>query len=295
MLNFPKFLAVKNTKKLTVDQKLNRGKRRLLYMPPKGLANLGNTCYFASAIQCLSHVPELTNHLLRDPYEGDCEVTREYAKLLKNMWRNKDLAYVTPREFHDAFTKKYPSFRNLQPHDVQEVVLSLIDTFEKSLGADFVKGIFNGTETREVVYPKGVSKKDAEMTTVVVMPTKQNQTLDELMKHREGCDAFGGYVDDDGNSWHAAVTRTYISIVPSILIVSFNQYDAKYAVRVPQRYENIRELFGLVVHHGSTRGGHYAVYVKHRGVWRYIDDDVVTEKDPPESGEYYMAFFKSVR
>lgn len=261
---------------------------------PKGLANLGNTCYMNSALQCLTHVPALSNHLLKNGYDGPCDVTREYSKLVKELWRNKEAMYIIPRDFHTAFTKKYPSFANLQPHDVQEVLLSLIDTFEASLGKDFIRSVFNGKEIQEVTYPKGVSKKENDVTTVVVTPTRQNQTLDELIEQRGGLDAFSGYTDDDGNTWHAAVTRTYITQSPDMLIVSFSQYAAKYTVRVPQRYNNYA-LFGLVVHYGSTYGGHYAAYVKHKGVWRYIDDDTVTEREPDEAGEYYLAFFKPIK
>lgn len=261
---------------------------------PKGLSNLGNTCYMNSALQCLSHVPNLSNFLLKNGYDGQCEVTREYSKLIKDLWRNKEVMYVNPRSFHTAFTKKYPSFANIQPHDVQEVILKLIDTFEASLGRDFVRSIFNGKEVQEVTYPKGISKKENDITTIVVTPTAQNQILDELMKQREGLDAFSGYTDDNGNTWNAAVTRTYVTQLPNILVVSFSQYAAKYTVRVPQKYEGY-VLFGLVVHYGSTYGGHYASYVKHRGVWRYIDDDTIIEREPNEAGEYYVAFYKLSR
>jgi hypothetical protein len=30
-------------------------------------------------------------------------------------------------------------------------------------------------------------------------------------------------------------------------------------------------------------------------VWRYVDDDTVLERDPPEASEYYMAFYKQIK
>lgn len=256
-----------------------------------GLANRGQTCFLNSALQCLSHVPELTNRLLKQPYVGDCAVTREYSKLVQMMWSKDRPKVIDPESFHQAFVARFPKFAAQEPHDVQEVVLELIDTFEKSLGVGFVQSIFNGTETQEVTYPGGVSKKDSDVTIVVVHPKTQNQTLDELMRQRENYFAFSGYVDDDGKEHHAAVTRTVLSKYPLTFVVSFGQYDNKYMIKVPRDY-NGYVLFGLVMHIGSQHGGHYMSFVKHKGAWVCIDDDTVMDRDPPESGQYYLAFYK---
>jgi len=258
-----------------------------------GLANRGNTCFLNSALQCLSHVPELSNRLLKEEYTGPCALTREYSKLVKALWAKNRPTVIDPESFHKAFCEKFPRFRENMPHDVQEVVLELVDTFEHSLGVGFIQNIFNGTETQEVVYPGGVSKKDSELTLVVVHPEKQHQTLDELLKHREAYHAFSGYIDDSGKEHHAAVTRTYITKYPSTMIISFDQYERKSTVRVPRVFENY-SLFGLVVHHGSVHGGHYTAFVKHKGVWRHTDDETVVTVEPPEAGEYYLAFYKKI-
>lgn len=256
-----------------------------------GLANRGQTCFLNSALQCLSHVPELSNRLLKQPYEGDCAVTREYAKLVRTMWSKDRPKVIDPASFHEAFVKKFPRFANQEPHDVQEVVLELIDTFEKSLGVGFVQSVFNGTETQEVTYPGGTSKKDSDVTLIVVHPTRQGQSLEELMQQRGSYHAFSGYVDDMGQEYHAAVTRTLLTKMPLTLIVSFGQYDKKYSVKVPHKFEGYI-LFGLVMHIGSTAGGHYLSFVKHKGVWCCADDDTVVDREPPETGQYYLAFYK---
>jgi uncharacterized UBP type Zn finger protein len=207
------------------------------------------------------------------------------------MWSKDRPQVIDPETFHDAFVQRFPRFSSQEPHDVQEVVIELIDTFEKSLGVGFIQNIFNGIETQEVTYPGGVSKKDSDVTIIVVHPDEQNQTLEELMKRRENYHAFSGYVDDSGKEHNAAVTRSVVTKMPLSFIVSFGQYNDKYNVRVPREY-NGYVLFGLVMHLGNTRGGHYISFVRHKGVWCCMDDETVIDREPPESGQYYLAFYK---
>ena len=53
----------------------------------KGIYNEGNTCYFASALQCLMQTPCLTNYILKNPYGGPREITKEYVNLVTLNWR----------------------------------------------------------------------------------------------------------------------------------------------------------------------------------------------------------------
>lgn len=52
----------------------------------KGFENFGNTCYFNTAIQCLLHIPVLTNYFIKNPYDGDCSFTNEYSKVVHGYW-----------------------------------------------------------------------------------------------------------------------------------------------------------------------------------------------------------------
>lgn len=256
------------------------------------MENLGNTCYLNSALQCLAHVPMLTNRLLKEMYEGDCAVTGAYADLVRQMWKTEPKFSADVRPFYAAFCERFPRFGNGWPHDTQEVILELLDTFEKSLGREFIQGIFNGTESQIVTYPGGISTTESLFTTLVLEPEKAGQTLDELLKRRACGDAFiSGYVDGDGKEYRIAVKETRLVKVPPVFVVSFSQYTGRRAVAVPQVYGD-HVLFGLVVHQGSIHGGHYTAYVKHRGTWRHIDDTSIVEADPPVHGDYYMAWYK---
>ena len=48
-----------------------------------GFYNNGNTCYFNSAIQLLLRIHELSSHILKTEYTGDCDFTNKYKELVK--------------------------------------------------------------------------------------------------------------------------------------------------------------------------------------------------------------------
>ncbi|KAK6025646.1 ubiquitinyl hydrolase 1 [Ostertagia ostertagi] len=78
-----------------------------------GLQNLGNTCFMASALQCLSNVPELTWYFLSNRYVADInernplgtrgELARAYGDLLHNMWSGENCSIV-PRKVKFTIT-----------------------------------------------------------------------------------------------------------------------------------------------------------------------------------------------
>ena len=97
----------------------------------RGLWNLGNTCYFNTAVQCLAHVPPLTKHLFSiQPYTGSCEITREYQKIVRALFIKGETAPVSPSDLLGAFRNRFPQFASNEQHDAQEVILHLIDVFE---------------------------------------------------------------------------------------------------------------------------------------------------------------------
>ena len=259
----------------------------------RGLVNLGNTCYFNSAVQVLSHVPALTNKLLRVPYVGECNVTREYQKVVKLLWRKDLSCAVNPAALLGAFRTRFPAFANCGQHDAQEVIICLIDIFESSLGLEFVRSIFNGQETQETVFPDGKSVQQNTFTTIMFTPSASTNLVTLLEAKQDKWDTVEGYTDDDGKTHHIAAVRRAVTQWPTILMLSFGMYiGPKVDIQLPPTLAGGYRLFAVVMHAGVAHGGHYSVVVRRHEDWFLKDDDCVGKTQPPLNGQCYMALYR---
>jgi ubiquitin C-terminal hydrolase len=257
----------------------------------RGLFNLGNTCYFNTAVQCLAHIPALSRHLFLNDYEGPCEITREYQKVAKQLFLSGKSDPVDPRALLAVFKTKFSAFADGGQHDAQEVIVCLIDIFEKSLGKEFITEIFNGEEIQETVFPGGVSKR-SEIFTTLILDVNSETDLVTLLKEREKHVGISDYIDENGNKHNVAAIGRRVIKWPKILCFTFSMYSRKFPIEIPTEIYD-RKLFAVVLHSGMMFGGHYAIAVKRYGKWYIKDDDTVSElNEPPRKGPFYMALYR---
>ena len=105
----------------------------------KGLANLGNTCYMNSAIQCLSHLLEF--HPKNDNYtnqnKNNNDIYTEWLKLQIELWSNSDGEPIIPREFIQQFRRECietnKEFYNFHQNDTEEFIEFFMDLLHRSM------------------------------------------------------------------------------------------------------------------------------------------------------------------
>ncbi|GMS95348.1 hypothetical protein PENTCL1PPCAC_17523, partial [Pristionchus entomophagus] len=107
-----------------------------------GLSNLGNTCFMASAVQCLSNAPEITEYFLSDQYQADINESNPlgteghlalvYGDLMKSMWSGRQESIV-PRTFKSVIGKFAPRFSGYAQQDSQELLAFLLDGLHEDL------------------------------------------------------------------------------------------------------------------------------------------------------------------
>lgn len=257
----------------------------------KGFLNLGNTCYFNSCLQCLFQTPSISNQFLLKPYKGTCEFTTEYSRLLKLFWFEKTTPVLDPTKLLGIFRNKFKQFNNNREHDAQEAMLGVIDILEKARPS--LKNVIYGTLQKKIIYPGGSSVTNEKFSILMLTPTR-NSSLEELLRDHMKHEVLEGYTDNSEKTHHVAVLEQSISKYPPILAIGFNMFNRKFKIKIPEKFKNYR-LYASCVHMGSTRGGHYIAYTKHRNIWYLKDDDNVRKdvKHPMEA-PFYLCLFKLV-
>ena len=105
----------------------------------KGLANLGNTCYMNSAIQCLSHLLEFhpKNENFLNENKNKSDIYCEWLKLQLELWQNDEGNPIVPRSFLQKFMsecqQKDIMFHNFQQNDTEEFINIFMDLLHQSI------------------------------------------------------------------------------------------------------------------------------------------------------------------
>lgn len=222
-----------------------------------GFTNIGHTCYFNSAVQCLMHM-----NLELSEGEG---FTRAYNELAKLYFTHEKCLDINIAPLLKEFQEKFPRFVIDEPHDAQEALFCMIDMLP---GAN--KQIC-GEKIQETIWPGG-KKKTVVPYSVCILDVGEDKKVSEILKKSEEWSTLSDYVDDDGAKYNIATTRSVFKTFPKTLIISFNHKS-----RVEADEINNYELKSSIVH----INGHYMTFIKLNDNWILANDGKLSIVDFP--------------
>ena len=107
-----------------------------------GLSNLGNTCYFNSAVQCLIHTDLLAAYFDSGVWREQLNVDSRlgtggvlanlFAQIENDIW-TKNIKVITPTKLRETIGKFYKRFSGNVQHDAQELLLCFLDALSEDL------------------------------------------------------------------------------------------------------------------------------------------------------------------
>mmetsp|Transcript_41456 Transcript_41456/g.104208 ORF Transcript_41456/g.104208 Transcript_41456/m.104208 type:complete len:585 (+) Transcript_41456:167-1921(+) len=105
----------------------------------KGLANLGNTCFMNSILQCLMAIPEVVSFFHGAKLPGSAAVSAAFADLVESVWGSRTRGgSFTPRAFLKEVSRKDRRWGGGRQHDSQEFLHFLLEAMQAELNR--VKG-----------------------------------------------------------------------------------------------------------------------------------------------------------
>ena len=230
----------------------------------RGIRNLGNTCHFSSALQCLLTVP------LPDTYDGDCAFTRLWVDFAQRHREGGDA--LDPEPLFRAFQKHFPRITEFEENDLQETLLLVVDILEKQFPE--MKEMFYGTRVQETIYPGGKNARE-DTFSVLILPMVGGGDMGHMLQKSCEWSVLSDFTDDTGKTHNVATTRGMIKKMPDVAMFTF---DRKGTVVAPPGLTTDQGSYRLAsagAHAGTQGGGHYVALVRDGEQWHLCDDERV--------------------
>ena len=134
------------------DRTLLNPRTTPLINKPKGLQNIGATCYMNATLQCFYHCKKLTQYLSGNKYLNDNitvpynSITSEYIKLVKELsYKNGEKDYA-PYNFKEILGIKNPLFKGIAANDSKDLILFLEEEMARELAINDKRSIYNNNK-----------------------------------------------------------------------------------------------------------------------------------------------------
>ena len=99
-----------------------------------GLQNIGATCYMNATLQCLCHIDELKNYVLKNKSIMESKpLAKQFYIVMSELWKNSGETYYAPHCFKNQISLMNPLFKGIQANDSKDLILFIFETIHNEL------------------------------------------------------------------------------------------------------------------------------------------------------------------
>lgn len=266
---------------------------------PKGLNNVGNTCYLNSGLQMLIQNQGFCKLILDN--QNKSENLKVMADFIKEYYTSSQRS-VTPSDIKKMVGNKNKIFRGNSQQDSAEFIVYLLDILH-----DDLKGELNNLfQIKSETIIKCKLKRCLKTSTTIennnylILPiNSSDETLDDCYrgyKVHEKLEGDDMYYCDACKAKRIASKRLQVVGWSDNLIVWLKRFENNghrlsknnKEIEIPFDWRHDYTIKGAVVHMGGIGGGHY-IYISrdiNTNVWTIYDDSSTSQLRPEQVQKY---------
>ena len=113
---------------------------------PKGLNNIGATCYMNATLQCLSNTPKLTDYFINKYISKSNNImANEYHKVIINLWNDQKNTSYSPNSFKEVLSRENPLFAGIAANDSKDLINFLLERLHQELNETKSNSLINNS------------------------------------------------------------------------------------------------------------------------------------------------------
>lgn len=297
---------------------------------PRGLTNLGNTCFLNSILQCLASISKLQRHLQQN-YFKDLILGSALSKCLHAIRLGPPPQQMKPVGVLNTMSLIYPKYRSREQHDAAETLgmvlnRAIIEEMYEPRAFSTLHDLMNISTRSVIICPKcHFESVRLDDTLILTLPLVRNfiyqfefGTLYDSLRAFAAPELLRSYRCSGCDKLVNAVRTEHIVVAPQVLMFQLRRFEMQPRGRFAVQHGSLDfpwelcingyvvegansqlgynyELTAVCVHAGTLNGGHYTAYVKvDDSVWACCNDHRVYEvrKEIVSSSPAYLLFYQ---
>ena len=270
---------------------------------PRGIRNLGNTCYMNAIFQCLAAEVCSVKNGKRNHEVSKAGVVKEHVTALLKVINNTEGQAIFPSQARNAIKSELPQFADSNQQDAHEFLMAIIPRLA------LLK--YQGRVVSLLKCRCSYQSTKYELFTCIEVPVleRENQvSLEDCIQKWLAAEKVEEWNCPSCKKSGYGVKKLTLDALPNLLIIQLKRFR-KVGNTVEKIYKRVKfpmenatiggskyRLKGVTYHSGSPRAGHYTASVAYDEHWWKCNDSVVKRIEDGEvvSESAYILFYKQL-